>query len=337
MSDRMDPNELLKLGRAGLGPSPEDRTRVELALTDRLEHLPPLGPGGGGGGAVPTGLSTGAKAASVVGLWAAAAAVWLWVGQPSAGPETKATASIETTTPTAIEGLTTPKASTADDGALAPAVAQPQVHADARGAQAPAPPVVAVAAAPLIPTRGRGTRAAESGLPVASNAHAHGEQRRAQPRPAVRDRSRQEPAQARPNAGSAASLDGSPSPPSGNPQPIERTEPAVRETDLARTVTPADPFPRADDHLSAELLLIDRASRALSASQPGRALELLARHATLYGRGALQAERDGLTAIARCALGERERARELAERFLARNPSSPLSARVRKAASCAAR
>jgi hypothetical protein len=86
--------------------------------------------------------------------------------------------------------------------------------------------------------------------------------------------------------------------------------------------------------LAEELSLIQAASRALTRKQPAEALEQLRRHEALYGGGGLAQEREGLTAIATCALGQAQTARRLGTRFLQRYPHSALAERVRSAVAC---
>jgi hypothetical protein len=92
--------------------------------------------------------------------------------------------------------------------------------------------------------------------------------------------------------------------------------------------------PAADDPLLAEVTLLRRAQRALHDGQPGKALELAARHAALYPKSQVGVERDGLRVFALCALGRKAEAHALATELLARAPRSPLRASL--AESCAA-
>jgi hypothetical protein len=83
---------------------------------------------------------------------------------------------------------------------------------------------------------------------------------------------------------------------------------------------------RGDD-LEAELALIGAAQRALGRNAPAEAVRSLDEHARQFPRGALSSEREGLRAIASCRAGQKA----LASRFLARQPGSPLAARIRSA------
>jgi hypothetical protein len=88
-----------------------------------------------------------------------------------------------------------------------------------------------------------------------------------------------------------------------------------------------------NDPLLAEVTLLRRAQRALHDGQPGKALELAARHAALYPKSQVGVERDGLRVFALCALGRKPEARALAAELLTRAPRSPLRASL--AESCA--
>jgi len=81
------------------------------------------------------------------------------------------------------------------------------------------------------------------------------------------------------------------------------------------------------DDVEAELVLLTEAQQALERGDANAALQALARHGRAHPLGALAVEREGLRAIASCA-AKRDDGRALAERFVARNPNSPLVARV---------
>jgi hypothetical protein len=80
-----------------------------------------------------------------------------------------------------------------------------------------------------------------------------------------------------------------------------------------------------------EVMLMRRASQALSNGAPSDALQALEQHAALYPRGALAQERRALRIIALCQLGQRAAARQARERFLSEAPRSPLAAQIRRA------
>ena len=84
------------------------------------------------------------------------------------------------------------------------------------------------------------------------------------------------------------------------------------------------------DDLDGELQLLTQAQRALERGDPAAALGALAQHRREHPQGALSIEREGLRAVASCD-AKRPDGKALAERFVARNPSSPLVSRVRAA------
>lgn len=86
--------------------------------------------------------------------------------------------------------------------------------------------------------------------------------------------------------------------------------------------------PAASGSLAEELALLARAQRMLRDDQPRRALAAVREHGERFPDGALQEERAGIEALARCLLGETDA--PSVQAFLERSPSSPLAARVRK-------
>lgn len=68
--------------------------------------------------------------------------------------------------------------------------------------------------------------------------------------------------------------------------------------------------------------------QALLDIDPAGAYRLARASQREFPAGALAEEREGLTVLAAFGMGERERARALARRFLARHPESPLRARI---------
>jgi len=85
--------------------------------------------------------------------------------------------------------------------------------------------------------------------------------------------------------------------------------------------------------LRAELDSMARVQEALRDSQGTRALTLIANYDALYPNGVLKSERLAAEVFAACQLGDRTRARNAAERFLAKDSGSSLAVRVRN--SCA--
>jgi hypothetical protein len=80
----------------------------------------------------------------------------------------------------------------------------------------------------------------------------------------------------------------------------------------------------AHDPLAAEVALLQRAKQAWQAGKPGVALGLVQRHAQLYPRSQLAAERDAVSVFALCSLGRTSEAHDVATQLLAKSPHSPL-------------
>lgn len=98
----------------------------------------------------------------------------------------------------------------------------------------------------------------------------------------------------------------------------------------APPVPPSEPAPG----LGAELQLMTAAQAALRDGRAAEALALLARYDRAFPSGQLLNERLAAEVLAACQLGDRARAQRAADRFLQRDASSPLAARVRR--SCVA-
>ena len=82
--------------------------------------------------------------------------------------------------------------------------------------------------------------------------------------------------------------------------------------------------PEPADTLAAERRLLDAARDKLGARDSGAALSLLAAHAQRYARGTLSMEREALRVRALLLEDRRDEARSVAQRFVARWPSSAL-------------
>lgn len=94
---------------------------------------------------------------------------------------------------------------------------------------------------------------------------------------------------------------------------------------------PVAAAPREDrDDLPAELRWIERAQNALAANDPAAAQAALRGHARAFPRGHLSEEREALTVQVLCASGRADEARRAAAAFVARHPTSPQAARVRR-------
>lgn len=99
----------------------------------------------------------------------------------------------------------------------------------------------------------------------------------------------------------------------------------------APTTVPAAVAPREErDDLPAELRWIERAQTALAANDPAAAQAALRGHARAFPRGHLSEEREALAVQVLCASGRADEARRAAEVFVARHPTSPQAARVRR-------
>jgi len=94
---------------------------------------------------------------------------------------------------------------------------------------------------------------------------------------------------------------------------------------------PAAVAPRVErDDLPAELRWIERAQTALAANDPAAAQAALRGHARAFPRGHLSEEREALAVQVLCASGRADEARRAAAAFVARHPTSPQAARVRR-------
>ena len=115
-----------------------------------------------------------------------------------------------------------------------------------------------------------------------------------------------------------------------DPMPAEEPDtPTVASKAPPAAVGPR-PRPSADD-LDREMQIIGAAQQAMRQGDPARALRLLDEHALEHPSGVLAEERAGARAIALCKAGRTFQGRSAARQFLAKNPKSPLAARVRAA------
>jgi hypothetical protein len=83
------------------------------------------------------------------------------------------------------------------------------------------------------------------------------------------------------------------------------------------------------DELREESALLVRTREALNASQPARALDLIAEHRQRYGVGKLVQERDALEVQALAKAGQFSAAKARARAFLSRYPESPHAEKIR--------
>lgn len=104
----------------------------------------------------------------------------------------------------------------------------------------------------------------------------------------------------------------------------EPDQPRPRKTAKAK---PA-PKPTPTSTLEREQELLRGAQWLLRAGKAEEALARLREHGREFPRGALAEMRDAQTVVALCKAGRRSEARRAAQRFFARHPGSPFSARV---------
>lgn len=128
------------------------------------------------------------------------------------------------------------------------------------------------------------------------------------------------PAVVAPTAPIALPVIAAPAPPP-SPMVIAAPAPAV----------PTVVAPRVErDDLPAELRWIERAQTALAADDPAAAQAALRGHARAFPHGHLSEEREALAVQVLCASGRADEARRAAAVFVARHPTSPQAARVRR-------
>jgi outer membrane protein assembly factor BamD (BamD/ComL family) len=104
----------------------------------------------------------------------------------------------------------------------------------------------------------------------------------------------------------------------------------VAPVPIAKSVSAVASSAPPSDDVAGEIALLQDAQLALNEGRYARAIELYDRHAATYPFGAMAQERRAGLALALCG-SKRSDALEVAQRFLASNPSPPLAARVRTA------
>jgi hypothetical protein len=114
------------------------------------------------------------------------------------------------------------------------------------------------------------------------------------------------------------------------PQTISPAELELEEHDTAALSTrnTTSKQPALDSQLSDEIASLD-VVRSTLASDPERALELLAQHRTKFPRGSLAPETSVLRVKALAASGQLEQAQKLGRQFLSAHPASPHAEVVR--------
>ncbi|HTU59973.1 MAG TPA: hypothetical protein VMF89_16085 [Polyangiales bacterium] len=111
--------------------------------------------------------------------------------------------------------------------------------------------------------------------------------------------------------------------------PEAQQRPTAGPTESA-PVAPADTAPvRSSDSLAQEIAKIDAVRRELAANRAKPAIAGLQEYQRDFPGGVLRQEAELLNIEAHREAGDRRRARTLAARFLANNPESPHTARVR--------
>ncbi len=93
---------------------------------------------------------------------------------------------------------------------------------------------------------------------------------------------------------------------------------------------PTASYASPDDGLAAEVQLLDQARAALSSGASSRALGLLVQHQRQYPRSRLANEAFVMRLDALSRSGQRDRARQMARAYLARQPNAPHAARIRR-------
>jgi hypothetical protein len=110
------------------------------------------------------------------------------------------------------------------------------------------------------------------------------------------------------------------SPPDASSLPRGRSEKSLDPTKSGGSSEPT---------IDEEVKLMTAAQAALRSGQPRQALHLLNEHARRFPNGKLASTRAVAHMVALCAMGRADEARSEADRFLAKNPSSPFAERVR--------
>lgn len=111
-------------------------------------------------------------------------------------------------------------------------------------------------------------------------------------------------------------------------QETVQAEDTIEEAASAKDHKAARPAERTADRLGEEAELLKSAQQAVNSGDTTTALALIQKHATKYPNGVLSQERLGMRAITLCRAGDSAQGSAAAKRFLANNPSSPISDRV---------
>lgn len=150
------------------------------------------------------------------------------------------------------------------------------------------------------------------------------------------------PAASKQSSAKAPAVDASPEgttpalPAAAAPSPAESKTPSRTRSASTPGAADSSPEPAADpaiDELQAELILVQKARRALRDQRPNRALEVLDAHARAFPQGQMREDRLVLRIEALCAAGKGPQARAEARLFLRAFPASAHAGRVRAACS----
>jgi len=144
-------------------------------------------------------------------------------------------------------------------------------------------------------------------------------------------KSADEPQQRTPTPAAMSAATEQAPPPSPPPAVATRVEdlPAAAVPTAKTAPPPTASASSAEPDLAREVALIDEARKALARKDPAAALRALDTHDREMPAGALMPESNVLRIEAALATGDRARAKELADAFLATNPSGPQARRVR--------
>jgi len=177
-----------------------------------------------------------------------------------------------------------------------------------------------VVAVPLVLLAGRGDDAAPSSRPAPAVATAPSEDPEPTPAPVA-----VVPA---PPAQEAEAAPPSPAEPTAND-----TDPRPRKKARRPQPPPEETAENAEkaSTLELEVRLIKQTWAAIKAERFGVALQLVRRQARQFPDGVFRSEVEVAHAVALCGLGRVDEGRSVSQKFLAKNPGSPLAARIRKA------
>lgn len=106
------------------------------------------------------------------------------------------------------------------------------------------------------------------------------------------------------------------------------SETATENKLVTETDAPKD-NPNNDNTILLEMILIQKANKALRANNPAGAMKHLREHETQFKNGAMRIEREGLKVVTLCKQGNLTKGKQAKARFLKRSPNSPVAIQVR--------